>query len=62
MKIKELRQQSKKELLDLLREKKSENVNARMSVVGGNVKSVKQLVESKKTIARINTILSEQQQ
>ena len=60
MKTKELRQKSKNELLELLRQKKSENVSARLSVVAGNIKSVKQLVESKKTIAKINTILAEQ--
>lgn len=59
MKTKELRQKPKKELLELLRQKKSEHVNARLNVIAGNTKSVKQLVESKKTIARINTILSE---
>ena len=59
MKIKELRQQSEAELRSLLRQKKSENVEARFSVSGGNTKSVKQVVESRKTVARIKTLLKE---
>ena len=59
MKIKELRQQSESDLQDLLRQKKSENVEARFNVAGGNTKSVKQVVESRKTVARIKTLLQE---
>ena len=59
MKIKELRQQSEAELRSLLRQKKSENVEARFSVAGGNTKSVKQAIESRKTVARIKTLLKE---
>ena len=59
MKIKELRQQSEAELRSLLRQKKSENVEARFSVSGGNTKNVKQIIESKKTIAQIKTLLKE---
>lgn len=59
MKTKELRQQSESELRALLRQKKSENVEARFSVAGGNTKNVKQVIESRKTIARIQTLLRE---
>lgn len=59
MKTKELRQQSDSELQSLLRQKKSENVEARFGVAGGNTKSVKQVVESRKTVARIKTLIRE---
>lgn len=62
MKIKELRQQSESELRSLLRQKKSENVEARFNVAGGNTKSVKQVIESRKTIAQIKTLLKEHTQ
>ena len=59
MKTRELRQQSDSELHSLLRQKKSEYVEARFNVAGGNTKSVKQVIESRKIVARIKTLLRE---
>lgn len=57
MKIKELRQKSKDELLKLLQDKKSQEVKFKINIDSGNVKNVKELRETKKDIARIYTIL-----
>lgn len=59
MKIKELRQKSKEELLKLLQDKKSKAVQFKINIDSGNVKNVRELRETKRDIARINTLLSE---
>ncbi|OGZ61579.1 MAG: 50S ribosomal protein L29 [Candidatus Spechtbacteria bacterium RIFCSPLOWO2_02_FULL_38_8] len=59
MKIKELRQKSKEELLKLLQDKKSKAVQFKIGIDSGNVKNVRELRETRKDIARINTLLKE---
>lgn len=60
MKTKELRQKSKQDLKDLLKKAKADYVEFRFNVSEGNTKDIKDMVESRKTIARITTILNEQ--
>ena len=59
MRIKELRQKSKDELLKLLQDKKSKSVQFKINISSGNVKNVRELRETKKDIARIYTLLGE---
>lgn len=59
MKIKELRQKSKDELLKLLQDKKSKAVQFKINISSGNVKNVRELRGTKKDIARIHTLLGE---
>ena len=59
MKIKELRQKSKDELLKLLQDKKSKAVQFKINISSGNVKNVRELRGTKKDIARIYTLLGE---
>lgn len=62
MRIKELRQKSKDELLKLLQDKKSKAVQFKINIFSGNVKNVRELRETKKDIARIYTLLKESNQ
>lgn len=60
MKIRELRQKSEKELretLIILRDKLRE---LRFNLVGGKVKNIKEVHQTKKDISRILTLLNEQ--
>lgn len=61
MKTSDLKQKSDKELAELLRETKAKSVELRFNVVGGNIKDVKDLRESRATIARVMTILNERE-
>lgn len=61
MKTSELKQKSDKELAELLRETKAKSVELRFNVVGGNVKDVKDLRQSRSIIARVLTILKERE-
>jgi len=59
MKIKEIRQKTKKELRDnlaVLREKLRET---RFNLAGGKVKNIREVHQTKKDIAKILTILKE---
>ncbi|MCD6528361.1 50S ribosomal protein L29 [bacterium] len=59
MKIKELRQKSKKELEKLLEEKREKLRSLRFDLVSGKVKNIREIRETKKDIARILTLLHE---
>lgn len=59
MKAQELKKKSTEELNKLLDDKKSQAVNLKMNIAGGNVKNVRELRGLKKDIARMLTILKE---
>jgi len=59
MKIRELRQKSKEELMRMLWEKRNNLLSLRFDISGGRVKNVKVLHEAKKDIARILTLLKQ---
>lgn len=61
MEIKELSKKSKEELLKLLDEKKREVQNLKMQMASGKIKSIKNLKEAKKNIARIFTLLNKKE-
>ena len=61
MKTSELQQKSDKELNELLRESRAKSVELRFNVVGGNVKDVRDLRQTRKTIAKAQTILRQRQ-
>lgn len=58
MKIAELRQKSKNELEQLLRENREKARNLRFDLAGGKVKNVREIRRIKKDIARILTIIN----
>lgn len=60
MKAKELRKKSDTELQKLLQDKKSRIVELKMNIASGNVKNVREMRETKKDVARIQTILNQQ--
>ena len=60
MKIKELRQKNKKELSDLLNENKDKLGRLKFDLSSKKLKNVNQIKEIKKDIARILTILKEE--
>lgn len=62
MKTSELQQKSDKELNELLRESRAKSVELRFNVVGGNVKDVRDLRQTRKTIARAQTLLRQRQE
>lgn len=62
MKTSELQQKSDKELNELLRESRAKSVELRFNVVGGNVKDVRDLRQTRKTIARVHTLLRQRQE
>lgn len=62
MKTSELQQKSDKELNELLRESHAKSVELRFNVVGGNVKDVRDLRQTRKTIARAHTLLRQRQE
>ncbi|MCX6758398.1 MAG: 50S ribosomal protein L29 [Candidatus Nealsonbacteria bacterium] len=59
MKTKEIRQKNTPELQKLLHEKKGKLGNLNFDLVGGKVKNVKEIRETRKDIAKILTILQE---
>lgn len=59
MKTKEIRQKTALELQKLLDEKKGKLGNLNFDLVGGRVKNIKEIRETKKDIAKILTILKE---
>jgi len=59
MKIRELRQKSRDELTKLLSEKRSGILTLRFDLAGGRVKNIRGLRSTRKDIARILTILKQ---
>ena len=59
MLVKELRTQSSGELEKLLQKRRSGVLNFRFRVLGGRVKNIRELRDTRKDIARILTILKE---
>jgi len=59
MKIRELRQKSNKELKESLANLKDKLRELRFNLAGGKVKNIKEIHQTKKTIARILTLLKE---
>ena len=59
MRVKALRTQSKGELEKLLQKKHANVLNFRFRVLGGRVKNINELRDTRKDIARILTILKE---
>jgi len=59
MKIKELRQKSKKELQETLINLRDKLRELRFNLVGGKVKNIKEIHQTKKQIARVLTLLNE---
>lgn len=59
MKVSQLREKSKKDLLDLLQENQKKMRELRFNLASGKVKNIKTLHETKKDIARILTLLSQ---
>ena len=59
MRIKELRQKPKDELLKLLQDKRSKAVQFKINISSGNIKNVRELRGTKKDIARILTLIKE---
>ena len=62
MKIKELRQKSEVELRKILTEERTHMRTLRFSSVSGKVKNVKEMAASRRTIARILTLLHTQRE
>lgn len=60
MKIKELRQKSKKELNQTLISLRNKLRESRFNLAGGKVKNIKEIHQTKKQIARVLTLLNEQ--
>lgn len=58
MEIEELKQKNKDELKSLLQKKRKEIQEMRFNLKTGKVKDVKGMHESKKTVARILTLLN----
>ncbi|MDX1535205.1 MAG: 50S ribosomal protein L29 [Candidatus Spechtbacterales bacterium] len=58
MKAKELRKKSETELLKLLQDKRSQVVNFKINISSGNVTNVREIRQTKKDIARIQTVLN----
>jgi len=59
MKIAEFQQKTKDELLKILDEKKSQVQELKLQLVSGKIKSIKDLKEAKKDVARIFTLLNQ---
>jgi len=59
MKIKELRQKSKKELNQTLISLRDKLRELRFNLTGGKVKNIKEIHQTKKHIARVLTLLNE---
>jgi len=59
MKIRELRQKSKKELQESLSGLRNKLRELRFNLSGGKVKNIKEIHQTKKNIAKILTLLNE---
>ncbi|HOX30148.1 MAG TPA: 50S ribosomal protein L29 [Candidatus Paceibacterota bacterium] len=59
MKTKEIRQTNISELQKLLKDKKSKLGSLNFDLVGGKVKNIKEMREARKDIAKILTVLKE---
>jgi large subunit ribosomal protein L29 len=59
MKIKELRQKTDKELKETLIHLKDKLRELRFNLAGGKVKNIKEIHQTKKTIARVLTLLKQ---
>ena len=59
MKIRELRLKSKKELLENLSNLREKLRELRFNLAGGKVKNIKEIRQTKRTIARIITLIKE---
>lgn len=59
MKIRDLRQKSKSELVKMVFEKKNYLLSLRFDLSGGRVKNIREIRGTKKDIARIKTLLKE---
>jgi len=59
MKIRELRQKSNKELQQTLTNLRDKLRELRFNLVGGKVKNIKEIHQTKKDVARILTLLNE---
>jgi large subunit ribosomal protein L29 len=59
MKIRELRQKTKKELQDTLNSLRDKLRELRFNLAGGKVKNIKEIHQIKKDIARALTLLNE---
>ena len=57
MKVRELRQKTKDELMKLLAEKRGRLLSLRFDLAGGRVKNIRELRSARKDIARILTLL-----
>ncbi|OGZ35566.1 MAG: 50S ribosomal protein L29 [Candidatus Portnoybacteria bacterium RIFCSPHIGHO2_01_FULL_39_19] len=62
MKIRELRQRPRKELKENLVSLKDNLRELRFNLAGGKVKNIKEVHQTKKTIARILTLIKEDEQ
>ncbi|OGZ32918.1 MAG: 50S ribosomal protein L29 [Candidatus Portnoybacteria bacterium RBG_13_40_8] len=62
MKIRELRQRPRKELKENLVSLKDKLRELRFNLAGGKVKNIKEVHQTKKTIARILTLIKEDEQ
>jgi ribosomal protein L29 len=62
MKISELRQKNKQELVALLDERLSKTAELRFDLAGGKIKNLKELRQAKLDIARIKTLQKEMQE
>ncbi len=61
MKIRELRRKSNKELQQTLMNLRDKLRELRFNLAGGKVKNIKEIRETKRDIARISTLLKENQ-
>jgi len=59
MKIQELRRKSNKELEETLFGLRDKSCELKFNLVGGKVKNIKEIRQTKKEIARISTLLKE---
>jgi len=62
MKVRELRRKSNKELEETLFGLRDKLCELRFNLVGGKVKNIKEIRQTKKEIARILTLLKEQKE
>ena len=62
MKINEIREKTSAELETLLKEKKAEHFNLRFQHARNQLDNHQKMVEAKKTIAQILTVLTEKEQ
>jgi large subunit ribosomal protein L29 len=62
MKIRELRQRPRRELKENLVSLKDKLRELRFNLAGGKVKNIKEVHQTKKTIARILTLIKEDEQ